>query len=338
MRKATTRFDEWELNRGSLAENFSHFLHQRGRRKRFLQECRAGFDQAFVIYRQQTHVGADESAPLEFSVLDRWIASRLQRAEREFTRGIEEYRFDVSARAVYEFVWDEYCDWYVELAKGQLAGGNEAQQRATRRTLIRVLETTLRLAHPVIPFITEELWQIVAPMANRKGESIMMAPFPKPDESRIDVAAETEVAGIKEWVNAARNLRSTMGLSPAAKVPAYCAEYAAFLPSHKGSLAALARLSELHFVASLPAQDAPTAITSVGNLMLEVKVDRDAERSRLKKEIERIESEVAKARAKLGNASFVERAPAAVVEQEKKRLADFDSKLNDLRGQFGKLG
>jgi valyl-tRNA synthetase len=146
------------------------------------------------------------------------------------------------------------------------------------------------------------------------------------------------MAGVKEWVNAARNLRSTMGLSPGAKVPAHSAEYAAFLPAHRDTLTSLARLAELNFVPRLPAQDAPVAITSVGKVMLEVKIDRAAERIRLTKEIERLEGEAAKARAKLGNASFVERAPAAVVEQERKRLADFDSKLNDLRGQFGKLG
>ena len=282
--------------------------------------------------------GLDESAPLEPSVLDRWIVSRLQRTEREFAKGLEEYRFDVSARAVYEFVWDEYCDWYVELAKGQLANGNEAQQRASRRTLIRVLEATLRLAHPIIPFITEELWQTVAPLAGKKGESIMVAPFPEPDESRIDTAAESEMAAVKEWVNAARNLRSTMGLSPAAKVPAFTADFPPFLPAHKASLMALARLSELTFAAALPAQDAPCAITAAGKLMLEVRIDREAERSRLSKEIERIESDLVKTRGQLGNASFVERAPPAVVDDAKKRLADFEAKHSDLRTQLMKLG
>jgi len=283
-------------------------------------------------------VGLDEAAPLELSVADRWIVSRLQRAEEAFIRSLEEYRFDVCARTVYEFVWDEYCDWYVEIAKVQIANGNDAEQRATRRTLIRVLEATLRLAHPVIPFVTEELWQTVAPLAGKTGDSIMLAAFPRPEPTKIDDTAEAEMAGVKEWVNAARNLRSTMGLAPGAKVPAHSAEYAAFLPAHRGTLTSLARLEVLNFVPHLPANDAPVAITSVGKLMLEIKIDRDAERIRLSKEIERVEGEAAKARAKLGNASFVERAPAAVVDQERKRLADFDSKLNDLRGQFGKLG
>jgi valyl-tRNA synthetase len=280
-------------------------------------------------------VGLDDSAALEFSAVDRWIASRLQRAESQVIEGLEEYRFDVAARAVYEFVWDEYCDWYVELAKVQLAKGNDAQQRATRRTLIRVLEATLRLAHPVIPFITEELWQKVAPLAGKTGESVTVAPFPQPDKARIDEAAEREVALVKEVVNAARNLRSTMGLSPAAKVPLYIADYAPSLPAYEAAIAALARLSEVRFVGSLPDEDAPVSITGKAKLMLHVEVDPVAERNRLAKQIESLEAEVAKARAKLGNASFVERAPPAVVEQERKRLADFEGKLADLRNQLG---
>jgi valyl-tRNA synthetase len=283
-------------------------------------------------------VGLEEGAALEPSTADRWIVSRLQRAERAVVQSLAEYRFDVAARSVYEFVWDEYCDWYVELAKVQMQGGDEAQQRATRRTLIRVLEATLRLAHPIIPFITEELWQRVAPLAGKTGESIMVAPYPVPDDSRIDEAAEAEIAMVKEVVNAARNLRSTMGLSPAAKVPLYVADHAAALPSHQATLAALARLSEVHFVKSLPAEDAPVAITGAAKVMLHVEIDRDAERMRLAKEIERIGVEMEKARSNLGNEGFVAKAPAAVVDQMKKRLADFEAKHADLRTQLAKLG
>jgi valyl-tRNA synthetase len=283
-------------------------------------------------------VGLDESAPLEFSAVDRWIASRLQRAEKAVIDALAEYRFDTAARAVYEFVWDEYCDWYVELAKPQLATGNEAQQRATRRTLIRVLEATLRLAHPIIPFITEELWQTVAPLAGKTGESIMMAPFPKPDETRIDEAAEQEIAIVKEVVNAARNLRSTMGVSPAAKVPLYIADYASALTAHEGAIASIARLSEVRFVPALPDHDAPVAMTAHGKLMLHVEIDRDAERARLSKEIEKLASDLEKQRTKLGNPSFADRAPAAVVEQARKLLSDTEARHSELRTQLGKLG
>ncbi|HET7729646.1 MAG TPA: class I tRNA ligase family protein [Usitatibacter sp.] len=253
-------------------------------------------------------------------------------------QALAEYRFDVAARAVYEFTWDEYCDWYVELSKGQLAHGSEAQQRATRRTLIRVLEATLRLAHPIIPFITEELWQKVAPLAGKTGDSIMVAPYPQPDDAKLDEAAEAEIAVLKEVINAVRNLRSTMGLSPAAKVPLYVADYAASLMGHEASIAAICRLSEVHFVQALPEEDAPVAVGTHAKLMLHVEVDRAAERTRLTREIERLEAEIAKAAASLSNPSFVERAKPEVVEQMRKRRADFEAKLADLRTQLAKLG
>ncbi len=281
--------------------------------------------------------GLDESLPLEFSAADRWIASRLQRAERSVAEGLAEYRFDVAARAVYEFVWDEYCDWYVEIAKVQIAGGNDAAQRATRRTLIRVLEATLRLAHPIIPFITEELWQTVAPLAGKSGDSIMMAPYPKAEEKKIDADAEREIAALKDIVNAARNLRSTMGVAPAARVPLYVADYVDTLPAHKDAIAGIARLSEVHFVPALPSVDAPVSITPSGKVLLKVEIDRDAEKARLAREIERVESDLARQRAKLGTSTFVERAPPAVVEQARKLLADTEAKHADLRSQFGKL-
>jgi valyl-tRNA synthetase len=283
-------------------------------------------------------VGLDDSAPLELSKVDRWIVSRLQRAEKTVIDSLAEYRFDSAARAVYEFVWDEYCDWYVELAKVQLATGNEAQQRATRRTLIRVLEATLRLAHPVIPFITEELWQTVGPLAGKSGKSIMVAPFPVPDEKRIDAEAESEIAMVKEVVNAVRNLRSTMGLSPAAKVPLYVADHRAALTAYEAQIAAIARLSEVRFVKALPEKDAPVSITGSGKVMLHVEIDRVAERARLTKEAERIQGEIAKAQAQLGNDAFVQRAKPEVVDQMKKRLAEFQAKHSNLRDQLGKLG
>jgi valyl-tRNA synthetase len=265
--------------------------------------------------------------------------SRLQRAEKAFADGLAEYRFDTAARAIYEFVWDEYCDWYVELAKEQIAGGNEAQQRATRRTLIRVLEATLRLAHPVIPFITEELWQTVAPLAGKGGESIMVAPFPQPDEARIDAEAEAEVAVLKEVVNATRNLRSANNVSPALKLPVFIADSPPALEKHRNAIASLARLSEVHFGPSRDTDATAVAVTGSGTVALVLPaIDVEIERTRLRKEIERISGEVEKSKAKLGNASFAERAPFAVVEQEKKRLVDNEAKHADLRTQLGKLG
>jgi valyl-tRNA synthetase len=281
-------------------------------------------------------VGLDESLPLEFSDFDRWLVSRLQRVEKDVADALAEYRFDVAARAVYELVWDEYCDWYVELSKNQLAHGNEAQQRATRRTLIRVLEAMLRLAHPFIPFITEELWQTVAPLAGKKGESIMVAPYPKSEASKIDAKSEAVVATVKTVVNAARNLRSTMGVSPALKPAGYLSDYPKAVAEHLASICAVSRV-EFKLVDTLPQRDSPVALTDSGKVMLHIEVDPEAERARLTKEKERSEAEIGNAKGKLANASFVDRAPAAVVEQERKRLADLETKRASIVAQLAKL-
>jgi len=284
-------------------------------------------------------VGLDENSPLQYSEADKWIISRLQQAESEVGDALNTYRFDMAARAVYEFVWDEYCDWYVELAKVQLNRGNDAEQRATRRTLVRVLETTLRLAHPIIPFITEELWQKIAPLAGKTGESIMLQPFPVADKARIDQAAIQHIATLKELVNACRGLRSEMSLSPAQKVPLIALGNHAALASYSPYLAALARLTEVTIADNeLPEADAPVAIIGDYKLMLKVEIDRAAEKIRLEKEITRLETEITKAQAKLSTPSFVDKAPAKVVEQEKERLANFNDTLGKLKMQMGKLG
>ncbi len=287
-------------------------------------------------------VGLDESLPVELSAVDEWIISQLQRTEQAMRDHFENYRFDLAAQALYEFVWNEYCDWYVELTKVQIQNGNEAQQRGTRRTLIRVLETTLRLAHPIIPFITEELWQKVAPLAGKlkvgETKSIMLAPYPAPDQTKINEAAETWVATLKEMTNAARNLRGEMNVSPAEKVPMFAMGDASKLAPFLPYLQALARISEAKIVAELPDTNSPVALTSVGKIMLEIKIDVAVERERLTKEITKLDSEIVKATAKLSNESFVARAPAAVVEQEKKRIAEFSAKTEQMKVQLKKLG
>jgi len=278
--------------------------------------------------------GADQSKPVELSTWDKWIVSTLQRTEAEVEAGFAEYRFDNVAGAIYRFVWDEYCDWYLEVAKEQLAKGNETQQRGTRRTLVRVLEAALRLAHPVIPFITEELWQKVAPLAGKKGETIMLEPYPKSQPEKIDEAAEKEVALAKEVVNAGRSLRSQMKIPPKDKIALFAT--GDLSETSASAVFSLLRVSALNRVATLPESDSPVAVAGPHRLMPHIEVDPAKEHERLAKEIGRIEGEIAKAKAKLANASFVERAPAKVVDQERARLAGFEATLAKLRPQLDK--
>ncbi len=279
--------------------------------------------------------GLDDKAPVELSAWDRWIVSTLQRTEAEAEKGFAEYRFDNVAGAIYRFVWDEYCDWYLEIAKEQLAKGNDAQQRGTRRTLVRVLEAALRLAHPFIPFITEELWQDVKALAGKSGETVMLAPYPRSQPEKLDEAAEQEVALAKEVVNAARNLRSEVKLAPKDRVPFYMTGQPAATTAI--AMATLARASEIRVVENLPESDSPLAVAGPHRLMPHIEVDPVAEQERLKKEVARLEGEIAKAQVKLGNALFVDRAPAKVVEQERARLAGYEATLAKLRPQLDKL-
>ena len=293
----------------------------------------------FALMNLEGHdCGQDASQAMEFSDTDRWIAARLQQAVAEVREAFAAYRFDQAARALYEFVWDEYCDWYLELAKVQLNNGTPEQQRATRRTLATVLETTLRLAHPVIPFITEELWQKVAPLAGVSGESIMRAPYPQVDEAQRHPDSVARLQLLKELVNACRTLRGEMNLSPAQRVPLVIEGDATVINALAPYIVALGKLSDVSAVAALEDADAPVALVGDMRLMLVVEIDKDAERARLAKEIARIQGEIRKAETKLANPSFVDKAPAAVVQQEQARLADFAAMLQKLEAQHARLG
>ncbi|MFZ9284467.1 MAG: class I tRNA ligase family protein, partial [Burkholderiaceae bacterium] len=280
---------------------------------------------------------------MHFSQPDRWIASVLQQVEAEVAKGFEEYRLDNVANAIYDFVWNEFCDWYLEIAKVQIQTGTEAEQRGTRRTLIRTLEAILRLAHPLIPFITEELWQKVAPVAGLPGKSIAVARYPEAQPNKIDPDAIAHVQRFKALVDACRNLRGEMAVSPATRLPLYAVGEAGFMRSSAAVLQALAKLSEVKVFDdeaawAAAAQAAPVAVVGGVRLCLFVQIDVAAEKARLSKEVARLEGEITKANAKLGNEAFVAKAPPAVIEQEKKRVADFGATLTKVREQLLRLG
>jgi valyl-tRNA synthetase len=280
---------------------------------------------------------------LQFSQADRWIVSQLQRVEAEVAKGFAEYRLDNVANAIYEFVWNEFCDWYLEIAKVQVQTGTAEQQRATRRTLIRTLETLLRLAHPIIPFITEELWQKVAPVAGRSGDSVSIAAYPVSQPERIDEAAEAQVAKLKALVDACRNLRGEMNVSPAQRLPLYAVGDAEFIEGIAPVLKSLAKLSEVKVFNdeaswTAAAQAAPVAVVGEARLCLFMEIDVGAEKARLSKEAARLSGEIAKATGKLSNEAFVAKAPPAVIEQEKRRVAEFSATLEKLQAQLQRLG
>ncbi|MDE2299706.1 MAG: valine--tRNA ligase, partial [Burkholderiales bacterium] len=281
---------------------------------------------------------------LSFSPADKWITSELQRVEAAVEQGFADYRIDLVANAIYAFVWDEYCDWYIEIAKVQIQSGTPAQQRATRRTLIRVLEAVLRLMHPIMPFITAELWESVAPVAGRKaaGASIVTAAYPQAQPERIDAEADAWIAKLKAVVGTCRALRSEMNLQPAARVPLLVIGDAGFIDRATPVLKALARLSEVRQIDddaqfSLATRSAAVAVAGASRLALHVEVDVAAESERLGKEINRLQGEIGKALGKLGNESFAARAPAAVVAQERQRVAEFTATVARLQDQLARL-
>jgi valyl-tRNA synthetase len=286
---------------------------------------------------------------MSFSAADKWISNELQRVESAVERGFAEYRLDNVANAIYQFVWDEYCDWYLEIAKVQLQNGSEAVQRATRRTLIRTLESVLRLMHPVMPFITAELWERVAVVAGRKqagtADSIVTATYPQAQMDRIHAASDAWVARLKAVVGACRALRSEMGVSPAQRVPLLVHGDPAFIGEASALLQNLAKLSEVRAFDSEgdaafdeATRSSPVVVAGDLRLALHVEIDVAAEQARLRKEIDRLDAEIAKAQAKLGNESFVARAPAAVVAQEQQRISDFSASRQRLAEQAARIG
>ncbi len=276
------------------------------------------------------------------SLADRWILSRLQRTEQSVIKAFANYRFDLASQAIYEFTWDEYCAWYLELSKPVIYSdeSTEAQKRGTRQTLVQVLETLLRIVHPIMPYISEEIWQRAAPLAAIEGETIMTQPFPQPNDALVDEVAEREMAWMMEFIAGVRKIRSGMNIAPSKALPILLqngsAQDMAWLDSNEASLKSLAKLESITWLSD--GDDAPESATAlVGEMKILVPmaglIDKEAELERLDKEIDKLQKDIARLEGKLGNANFVSKAPAEVVEKEKAKLAEQQSALEHLQGQ-----
>lgn len=287
---------------------------------------------------QDCGYGATAAEPRGYSFPDMWIVGRLNQTIEQVTQAYETYRFDLAAETLYSFVWNDYCDWYLELAKVQLQTGCASRQRATRHTLLRVLEAALRLLHPIIPFITEELWQTVAPMCDAKtADSIMLARFPEADGGEIIQTAFGQMTVLQDLIGAVRNLRGEMGIQPNVKAPLFV-ESADDLADYLKYLPMMTRLTEARQVAALPeSEDAPVAVCNGARLMLKVEIDKAAETARLGKEAEKLQKAWDKLNAKLSKPGYTEKAPAHLVEKDKADLAELEDKMAKVQNQLAKL-
>lgn len=294
----------------------------------------------FVLMNTENHDCGfdDDDSTLHHTFADKWITSRLQHTTESVNTAFKTYRFDLAAEALYSFVWNDFCDWYLELAKVQLSQNDELRQRNTRRILLQVWETALRLMHPIMPFITEELWQVIAPMAKAKtSESIMLAAFPEAQTALIDENALNQMNTLQALIGAVRNLRGEMGIQPSVKAPLFIesqeslTEYISYLPH-------LAKLSEATQVATLPENDdSPIAVCNGVRLMLKVEVDKAAETARLNKEAEKLQKALDKLNAKLSKPGYVDKAPAHLVEKDRAEWAELTDKINKVQAALSKL-
>jgi valyl-tRNA synthetase len=329
---STGRDIRFDLNR---AEGYRNFCNKLWNATRYVLMNTEGYD-----------TGVDASQPVELSLADRWIVSRLQQIEEEVAKHFDNYRFDLASNALYEFTWNEYCDWYLELAKPILnsADSSDAAKRGTRRTLVRVLEALLRLLHPVIPFITEEAWQAVAPLAGKDGATIMLQPYPQPEADKIDTAAMAELEWVKQFIMGVRRIRSEMDIAPSKALPVLLASLndtdTAWLENNRLFLQSLAKLESITVLQN--EADAPeSAVSLVGEMKVLIPmaglIDKEAELARLSKEIGKLEGEIKRLSGKLGNESFVAKAPADVVANERQKLSDNETALNNLKVQYEKI-
>jgi valyl-tRNA synthetase len=315
-------------------EGYRNFCNKLWNATRYVLMNTEGYDTGLTTYE------------VELSLTDRWIISILQQVEAQVHQHIQTYRFDLAASALYEFTWNEYCDWYLEFSKPVLQGENvdEALQRGTRRTLVQVLETLLRLLHPFMPFITEELWQRVAPLAGKSGDTIMLQPYPQTEAAKIDEQVIAEINWVKQFVLGVRRIRAEMDISPGKPLPILLQNFAPTdqqkWREHNNIITRIARLDKVAWLDMN--EDAPeSAIALVGDMRILIPlaglIDKEAELKRLNKEMEKLTKELNKCTAKLDNPKFTARAPAKIVEKERLRVAEMSASLQQLEAQATKI-
>jgi len=306
----------------------------------------------YVLMNTEDQDCGQQGGEVALSSADRWIISRLQETEQQIIRAIEGYRFDHMAQTLYEFTWNEYCDWYLELSKPVLhdPASSAAALRGTRQTLVQVLETLLRLAHPVMPFLTEEIWQRIAPLAGVSKttrpttETIMLQPWPQPEPALIDTEAVAEIEWVRQFILGVRKIRSSMDIKPGKLLPVLLQNGSEQdrqrLAANLTYLKNLGRIESIQWLE--PAEDAPESATAlVGDMKLLIPmaglIDKQAELARLGKEIDKLQKEIRRLEGKLGNAAFIAKAPAEVVDKERHKLAEYRKAAAQLQEQRARI-
>ncbi|HGS4526487.1 TPA: valine--tRNA ligase [Vibrio cholerae] len=324
---STGRDINWDMKR---LEGYRNFCNKLWNASRYV-----------LMNTEEQDCGFAAGAELEYSLADKWIESQFELAAKEFNGHIDNFRLDMAANTLYEFIWNQFCDWYLELTKPVLWKGTEAQQRATRRTLITVLEKTLRLAHPVIPYITETIWQSVKPLVDGvEGDTIMLQALPQYDAANFNQEALDDIEWVKAFITSIRNLRAEYDINPGkpleVMLKAANVQDAARIEANKQVLVSLAKLESIRVLADGEATPAcATALVGKSELMIPMAglIDKDAELDRLAKEIAKTQGEIARIEGKLGNEGFVAKAPEAVITKEREKLAGYQEALMKLEQQ-----
>jgi len=329
---STGRDINWDMTR---LEGYRNFCNKLWNASRYV-----------LMNTENEDCGQDGSKDYELGVADRWIISQLQRTEQSVNKAINDYRFDLAATTLYEYIWNQYCDWYLELSKPVLWDDNAsaARKKGTRRTLVRVLDAILRLSHPLIPYITEEIWQSVGTLAGQSGDTLMLAPYPQPDQSKIDSQADEQIAWLKTLIVGIRNIRGEMGISPGKAIPVLLrGGHQSDRDNLELSQQLLTKLANIEHIEWLDENsEAPMSSTALaGDLEILVPmaglIDVSAEIDRLEREITKFETEMSKISGKLSNENFVQRAPEPVVAKERERLGEVESAVSRLQNQVTEL-